>query len=761
MLQPRAAIPLALSLAVYTTLHAEETTPAQRLATPASETTLGAMVSTGRLPAPYGPPPVTTITGLPSPIRELPLTVNTVTEQFLKDSSVRRTRDLVGYVPGVYSTEQLGGTGDNLNIRGFDFLFQTYVNGMRNRAVTDASKGFGNIDRIEFFKGPGGVEFGAGDPGGFVNYVTKKPQNTSSITLGTEIGSYEYFGGYLDATGPLWTPALPPPSGKDGKESKEAKAVEEAPSDLGLFYRFITTAESANSFRDTFDSDRVLVAPSLLWNYAEDSSVLLEFEYSHRDQPVDRGIIYLEGVGFSGNFAPINLSYHEPDDFIDSNNTRTSLYWNHKLNDTFKLKLTAEANTSNVTGVSVTNPATFLLYGVGNQWNGTRLIPRSTQNLNRATSSYAIKPEVLATFDTGPVKHTGLAGFSYAISRQDLDSSQGFDDRSIDFENPVYGRKPVKLPAADPSDPDSIPSTARLFHSDGELEEYGVYYQHKMDFFDRIHLLGGVRYEWYENDFGFTTNTRTLKFPPVEGFLDQNFSWRAGAVVDITKQWSVFAGYSNSFQPQEGVLSGGGFPDALEATSFEFGVKASLLDDRLHATLSVFETERKNLLESDPNDPTFTFVVPIGTVKVRGIELEVAGDITDDLNIYGGFALLESEITDTLDLFTKGREFYNVPNVQVGVRLRYDTSRWLIPGLSFGAGVIYVGDRAGDATNSFTLPDYWRFDAGIYYAWRNWRFKVTCENVGDERHFIASQGFPDLIQPGAPRLYTFGAEVKF
>jgi iron complex outermembrane receptor protein len=72
-----------------------------------------------------------------------------------------------------------------------------------------------------------------------------------------------------------------------------------------------------------------------------------------------------------------------------------------------------------------------------------------------------------------------------------------------------------------------------------------------------------------------------------------------------------------------------------------------------------------------------------------------------------------------------------------------------------------VGDRAGDATNSFTLPDYWRYDAGLYYKWRNWNFKLTCENVTDERYYLASQGVPDIIQPGAPRVFTFGAQVTF
>jgi len=229
----------------------------------------------------------------------------------------------------------------------------------------------------------------------------------------------------------------------------------------------------------------------------------------------------------------------------------------------------------------------------------------------------------------------------------------------------------------------------------------------------------------------------------------------------VTENVSLFAGVSNSFQPQSGLLPDGDSPDALEATSVEFGVKANFCDDRLLTTLSFYDTQRENMLEADPTDPNGVFVIPLGTVKVRGVEFEATGKLTEDLDVQGGFALMDSEISDTMDLTTYGKNFYNVPDFQAGLRLRYDTGRWLVKGLSAGAGAIYVGERNGDAQNTFALPDYVRFDAGIYYAWRNWNFKLTCENLADETYYLASQGVADIIQPGSPRLFTLGATVTF
>lgn len=740
----KSTLPAALTLALASTLHAQEAPKPEEPKKENASNKLPDLVVTANKPGgPYSAPPVAQITTLPAPLKEMPLTVNTISADFINDISAQRVRDLVGYIPGVNASEDSGGTGDLLNIRGFDFIYQTYVNGMRNKLALQASREFSNIDRVEIFKGPGGVEFGAGDPGGFVNYVTKKPLMNQSVTLGTEVGSYDYYGAYLDATGPLWRPEG---AGK-GPASQD---------DLGVFYRMILSGNTEKSFRDTYDAERAMVAPSVQWNYAEGSSVLFEFQYGYHDQPYDRGTFYMEGAGFKNNFAPISRSYHEPDDYLDSQDTRTSIYWTHKLNENVSFKVTGEVNTTDTEGNAVRSPYLYLLYGTGtqaNEWNGGTLVPRTPQKFDGDNHSFGIKPEVLLNFDTGPVKNTALFGFSYLYTEVDTHSMDRFFFQPINFENPVYHGPLLPMPAGYPA--------PRDFQLAQETEEYGVYYQHKVDITERIHLLGGIRYDWYDDAIDFTQDRVADPLGPLQGYKDENTSFRIGAVGDITKNISLFAGYSNSFQPQDGLYANGSHAEALEATSFEGGVKASFLDNRLQSTLSFYQIERKNLLETDPNDPNFTFVVPVGTVDVRGIEWETTGLITEDLAVQGGFALMDSELSDTLDPATKGNEFYNVPDFQAGLRVRYDTSKWLLDGLSIGGGVVYVGEREGDAANTFGLPSYTRFDAGVYYNWENWRFKLTCENVFNKTYYLASQGVPDIIQPGAPRLFMLGAEVKF
>jgi len=56
-------------------------------------------------------------------------------------------------------------------------------------------------------------------------------------------------------------------------------------------------------------------------------------------------------------------------------------------------------------------------------------------------------------------------------------------------------------------------------------------------------------------------------------------------------------------------------------------------------------------------------------------------------------------------------------------------------GLGFGAGVFYVGNRVGDAANTFELPSYLRTDAAVYYRRDNWQLALNVKNLFDGEYF--------------------------
>ncbi len=63
--------------------------------------------------------------------------------------------------------------------------------------------------------------------------------------------------------------------------------------------------------------------------------------------------------------------------------------------------------------------------------------------------------------------------------------------------------------------------------------------------------------------------------------------------------------------------------------------------------------------------------------------------------------------------------------------------------------------------NNFTLPSYVRWDAGIFYDWKDWNFRLTVENVLDETYYLGSQNRAANIAPGVPRLVNLGIKRSF
>ncbi|MBL4856418.1 MAG: TonB-dependent receptor plug domain-containing protein, partial [Idiomarina sp.] len=116
-----------------------------------------------------------------TPIEEIPQSVQVLTEELMKDQAARQITDLYRSISGVNSFSY-----STITFRGFrqDDIFYDGVRG-------DPFNGFAvpqlfNIGQIQVLKGPSGAMFGSGQPGGVINYVTKKPTATAerSIELG-------------------------------------------------------------------------------------------------------------------------------------------------------------------------------------------------------------------------------------------------------------------------------------------------------------------------------------------------------------------------------------------------------------------------------------------------------------------------------------------------------------------------------------------------------------------------------------------------
>jgi len=577
--------------------------------------------------------------------------------------------------------------------------------------------------------GPAGVEFGVVDPGGGVNFVTKKPLPDFAATAEVEVGSFQQRAVKADITGPI-TP--------------------------GLSFRLIGHAGEAESFRDTLDSEQLTVAPSLLYQYGDGNALLLEASYQKQDLPYDRGTFYLEGAGFEDDIAPIDRSLHEPDDSLDSEVLRLAAYWTQALVPGLLFNAAIDYTEDSFLSLGARNPNLNGLYIPGTvRWNGTnRTVQRSFVRFEADRHGWTGQVDLTGSAEFGMVDLRGQVGYTHSEYEDDL---MGRDNQTrwvIDAFNPVYGTAPVVI---------GTPQTVgRDFRSDTTITETGLFAQATAVVADDLRLLAGVRRDKFDeqNIYIDNVNIPARAVPDITGLEDEKTFWRIGASYAVLDDVSVFAGYSVAYQPQSGGDRAGNSFEALKASSWEAGVKAEALGGIATGSFSVFTITQENLAEPDPDNlPGQSFQILVGEVEARGAELEGALALTDTLTLGLGVSYLDTEITRNLR-GQQGNRLYNTPEWQFSGRAAYDWAG-MVDGLRTWVGLVHVDERYGDNSNRFTLPAYTRVDAGLSYAFDRYTARVTVENLFDERYFLGAQNRPQNVAPGAPRNFTAAIGVRF
>ena len=152
------------------------------------------IVVTGQRQSGYKPNSATTATKIDAPLRDIPQTVNVVTQQALQDQRALSIQDVLKNVPGVgFSSGD--GQRDQVSIRGFTAIADQFVDGLRDDALY--FRDLSNIERVEIIKGPASVLYGRGSSGGLVNRVRKVPGDNHASVIGN-YGSFDDRRGEFD-----------------------------------------------------------------------------------------------------------------------------------------------------------------------------------------------------------------------------------------------------------------------------------------------------------------------------------------------------------------------------------------------------------------------------------------------------------------------------------------------------------------------------------------------------------------------------------
>ena len=687
----------------------------------------------------YAVPYTSTATRTNIPVFETPFSIETVSQQVIKDQQMVHLTDAVKNVSGVQPAFTFGEGADGFYMRGFllgDPAVGTiiYRDGFRGVGF---SMDAGNIERIDVLKGAAASLYGRIEPGGIINVITKKPLANPYYSLEQQFGSYDLYRTIADATGPL---------NEDGS----------------LRYRTIVTYRSNNSFRDFVSSDHLTITPSLAWDITPQTHMLLSFQYQDLDDVNDFGV---PAVGNRPASIPISRFLSVIDKPKNHQNTYlVDLNLTQEFNEDWKLR--SRFQWWHVDGQLQSGGGTNL------QADNRTLDIYNTANYQLTTDSYFATVDLQGQFDTWRFKHKTLAGWEFYNDQYPQSWHQANSDNPdtpfilpMDIYNPSYQRfgKVNALTLAQP---------LQYYHPTNEWN--AVFFQDQIAITDRLKILGGGRQDWASatSAFCLSSDPTTPNCPqnpgPINSRFDSVFKPRVGISFQATDWLMLYGSYSESYGAQSlQPLLNGGLTKAQTAEQGEIGVKGLWLDGKMTSTLALYDLTKTNLNVPVPGQPNV--VQQIGEGNSRGVEFDFTGRVTDEWSVIANYAYTDAKITKDAGVDengnptngNEGKRLPNIPKHSGGIWNQYDFSN----GFGMGAGVYAASDRQGDPGNTFQLPGFVRLDTGLSYKLKVGPSTITARfninNLLDHTYYASTQENRANITPATPRTFLGSLRLEF
>ena len=434
---------------------------------------------------------------------------------------------------------------------------------------------------------------------------------------------------------------------------------------------------------------------------------------------------------------PIERFVGEPQDFLHFQDLRSSLFLDHEINDCWSLRFGTYSFAGNNL-FSGTVPLDSIPL--------TPLLIRQRRNVSEFQEQYhSLIFDLAGEFQSpGDVHHKVLLGTEQGwLLTPDFTAYQS--DPGFLPSPPFPPGNPLLIDALAPVYGTPDPITPILYDAVYTQNRHGVYLQDVFEITPSWKGLAGVRYDRVHQKF----DRELFPIPAIRD--DQNFErWspHAGLVFQpVPEVLSTYVSYSESFDmPPGGARIQPNPIDPELGRTWEGGIKANLFDD-LTLTASGFYIQKENQVFDD-----ITLISTQLDIRSQGAELALVGRLTPRWSVVANYAYFDARITgDQIRPDRIGNRVRNVPYNSGNVWLKYDYQLHECQTLGAAVGLVHAGPRQGDFENTFELPSYTRWDAGVYYSCGRLNVSVYLENLLDDRYYTGSEN-PLIVFPGAPSM---------
>lgn len=660
-----------------------------------------------------------TATGLGLTLYETPQSVSVITAQRITDQDLDSLTEVVNNAPGVSASAQ-DSTRHTFAARGFD-INNYQIDGIPiywqpggNAGETQSHMAL--YERVEIVRGSTGLLTGAGNPSASINLVRKHADSKEFAgTLNLSAGRWDNYSATADVSTPL-----------NSSGSVRGRLVGHY--DEGDYFRDLAEQETS-VFYGVIDADLT-------------DNTLLRVGASRQDnEPTSSTWGGLPTWFADGSRTDWKPSRTIGTDWTSWSSTVENYYVDlmHDFGD-----WTAQLSFNN--NINASDQMLVYLFGLPDADTGLGM-GASPRNAATERDQTSISFQLSGNYDLFGRQHDLTFGvvdheeenIASSRARSNVADVGNFLEWDGSYPQPTWGENNIDI--------------------DQQSEQFGVYAATRLSITDPFKVILGGRFaDWEEEGLYYGTP---------RAFGDDNvFIPYVGALYEFNGQHTVYASYTEIFQPQNLQDRYGDFLDPIRGESTELGLKSLFFNGKLQTTLAVF-----SILQDDLGQPDGNFPVPgiensqayyaAEGAESQGFEVEVVGALTSNWDLSFSYTNFDAE--------DAGGEAINTNHPDEMFKLF--TSYYFdgqLQGLTVAGGVNWQGRNYTDTTNPVTgQPE--RLEQEAYaLASLMARYEISdqlyaqlnVDNLLDEKYY-SQIGFYNQLEFGEPRNFTASLNYRF
>jgi len=464
-------------------------------------------------------------------IRDTPFAISVVGREDIEQRQVVSLGEAFLTDPSVVTqvSAYASGWSSPIRNRGIDLSYDSYrVNGLQVSSW-GTEWPLEVMEQVELLKGPGGFMYGFGQPGGIINYVTKKP--TDSPTFSAQLGWREQgiVSGQVDAGGRFGNAEM-------------------------FGYRFNAYQEKGETFNGG-EVDRKVGALSLDARLGDSLTWTFDGVFQQRDLSEESPQYYF--IGLTGLPRPIagDVDNAIPGTFYDTRSSLLSTALDWQINNDWKASLS---------------------YGYTSSWNDVNKIFAYIDDVNGdydvnvyelgGKSEWKLAQAIVqGRFHTGPLSHQLVAGVSHQTG---LGWDRPYEWSTLGRGN-LYQRPTLHHDAVG----------SQVLTRSSETIQQAVFVSDTVDVGRGWSLLAGARYNDFENKGSYhtypVTPTYAVMYKPAE---------------EVTLYASYVESLEAGNRVGSDYINAGDVLDPTISRQYEIGAKMEYA--RWNANLAAFRLER-------------------------------------------------------------------------------------------------------------------------------------------------------------------------